>query len=233
MLAALRSAADPNIRIIGMNYYVLCWRLRAELFRPRSELRYKCVTHDEQFGSHRIERLFGRDSFEWSPTAELDRVLNNLPGLWFTGVTQNVPELNSAHTLVQWHRSMLRSRVPHARSPVRDAGSASLSSHLDGPLCASPQQDSLCGSALACRSHAAHNTIRVLLADLPHFGLAETDCRLTSGVRTRIVSKETPNPLFSFRGASAEFRERDGSLERAFALLEFCCPARRLFGCSI
>jgi hypothetical protein len=38
----------------------------------------------------------GRQPFVWLPTAELAGVLNNLPGLWFTGVTPNVPKLHSA-----------------------------------------------------------------------------------------------------------------------------------------
>jgi hypothetical protein len=86
-----------------------------------------------------------------------------------------IPLTHSFH----YSRLVHRNRVARARFPVRDAGSASLSSHLGGPSCASPQQGFLCASVLVYRSHAARSTAQVLLEVPLHFGLAETDCRLS------------------------------------------------------
>src|SRR5215469_10744815 len=43
-----------------------------------------------------------------------------------------------------------------------------------------------------CRNHVAHSTTPFPWEVPPHFGLAETICILTSGVRTRIARKEYP-----------------------------------------
>src|SRR5215467_5442975 len=71
-----------------------------------------------------------------------------------------------------------------------------------------------------------------LLLALPHFGPAETSCRSISGDQMQIVWKETPNPRTLYRSASSEWHERVGSLARAFALLESCCPGRKSSGYS-
>jgi hypothetical protein len=129
---------------------------------------------------------------------------NNLPGLWFSGVARNVPKPHSAHTIVSVDSTGPSSRrVPHARSLVLDVGSASQSSHLNGPSCASRQRGFQCASGSACHSRGAHNTTPVPLEVLLHFGLAETNCKLNSGVRMRIAWKETPNQQFWFRSASS------------------------------